>query len=79
MKIGFKTTYMCIYQDIISKGNVKILRIKDKSIKPKETRGKFNINKSIKDRPKEVRKRETIWYLKLDTAVFGRRKLKAFL
>ena len=60
MKIGFKTIYRWIYQDIISKGNVKRLRRKGKSLKPKETRGKFNIGKSIKDRPKEVRKRETI-------------------
>ena len=45
------------------------LRRKGKSLKPKETRGKFNISKSIKDKPKEVRKRETIGHWELDTVV----------
>ena len=48
---------MDIYKNII-KDNVNKLRRKCKSLKPKETIGKFNIGKSIKDRPKEVRKRE---------------------
>ena len=79
MKIGFKTIYRWIYQDIISKGNVKRLRRKGKSLKPKETRGKFNIGKSIKDRAKEVRKRETIGHWELDTVVSSRGKSKACL
>src|SRR5699024_10139728 len=60
-------------------GNVKRLRRKGKSLKPKETRGKFNIGKSIKDRPKEVRKRETIGHWELDTVVSSRGKSKACL
>lgn len=48
MKIGFKTIYRWIYKNIIVKGNINKLRRKGKSLKPKETRGKFNIGKSIK-------------------------------
>ena len=79
MKIGFKTIYRWLYQKIIAKGNVNRLRRKGKSLKPKETRGKFNIGKSIKDRPKEVRKRETIGHWELDTVVSSRGKSKACL
>ena len=64
---------------IIAKGNVNRLRRKGKSLKPKETRGKFNIGKSIKDIPKEVRKRETIGHWELDTVVSSRVKSKACL
>ena len=63
----------------LAKGNVNRLRRKGKSLKPKETRGKFNIGKSIKDRPKEVRKRETIGHWELDTVVSSRGKSKACL
>ena len=79
MKIGFKTIYRWLYQKNIAKGNVNRLRRKGKSLKPKETRGKFNIGKSIKDRPKEVRKRETIGHWELDTVVSSRGKSKACL
>ena len=79
MKIGFKTIYRWLYQKIIAKGTVNRLRRKGKSLKPKETRGKFNIGKSIKDRPKEVRKRETIGHWELDTVVSSRGKSKACL
>ena len=48
MKIGFKTIYMWIYKNAVVKGNIKKLRMKGKSLKPKETRRKFNIGKSIK-------------------------------
>ena len=77
MKIGFKTIYRWLYQKIIAKGNVNRLRRKGKSLKPKETRGKFNIGKSIKDRPKEVKKRETIGHWELDTVVSSRGKWEA--
>lgn len=51
MKIGFKIIYRCIYKNIIVKGNVNKLRRKEKSLKSKETRGKFNLDKSIKNIP----------------------------
>lgn len=79
MKIGFKTIYRWIYQKVILKGDINRLRRKGKSLKPKETRGKFNIGKSIKDRPKEVRKRETIGHWELDTVVSSRGKSKGCL
>ena len=52
MKIDFKAIYSWIYKNIIAKGNVNKLRRKGKSLKSKEAIGKFNIGKSIKDRPK---------------------------
>ena len=79
MKIGFKTIYRWLYQKNIAKGNVNRLRRKGKSLNPKESREKFNIGKSIKDRPKEVRKRETIGHWELDTVVSSRGKSKACL
>ena len=79
MKIGFKTIYRWLYQKNIAKGNVNRLRRKGKSLNPKQTRDKFNIGKSIKDRPKEVRKRETIGHWELDTVVSSRGKSKACL
>ena len=79
MKIGFKTIYRWLYQKNIAKGNVNRLRRKGKSLNRKETRDKFNIGKSIKDRPKEVRKRETIGHWELDTVVSSRGKSKACL
>ena len=56
---------------IIVKGNINKLRGKGKSLKPKETRVKFNIGKSIKDRPKEVRKRKIIGHWELDKEFAG--------
>ena len=76
MHIGFKTIYRWIYRKVIVRGNLNSLRRKGKSLKTKETRGKFNIGKSIKDRPKEVRKRENIGHWELDTVVSSRGKSK---
>ena len=55
------------------------MRRKGKSLKSKETRGKFNIGKSIKNRPKDIRKRESIGHWELDTVVSSRGKSKACL
>ena len=63
----------------IAKGDVKKLRRKGKSLKSKETRGKFNIGKSIKNRPKDVRKRESFGHWELDTVVSSRGKSKSCL
>ena len=52
MHIGFKIIFRWIYQKVIVRGNLNNLRRKGKSLKTKETRGKFNIGKNIKDRPK---------------------------
>ena len=53
--VCFKTIYNWIYSGIII-FDISKLKRKEKSIKPKETRGKFNIDKSINKRPKEVKK-----------------------
>ena len=58
------------------KMNLNNLRRKGKSLKTKETRGKFNIGKNIKHRPKEVRKREKIGHWELDTVVSSHGKSK---
>ena len=76
MHIGFKIIFRWIYQKVIVRGNLNNLRRKVKSLKIKETRGKFNIGKNIKDRPKEVRKREKIGHWELDTVVSSRGKSK---
>ncbi len=64
-------------QNIIIKGDVKKLRRKGKSLKSKETRGKFNIGKSIKNRPKDVRKREKFWTLGIRYCCIQQRKVKS--
>ena len=77
MKIGFKTIYRWIYKNTIAKGYVNKLSRKGKPLKPKETRGKFNIGKSIKNRPKDIMKRESLGHWELDTVVSSRGKSKA--
>jgi IS30 family transposase len=79
MRISFKTIYNWIYDRFLIKGDLTRLRRKGKSRKPKETRGKFNTGKSIKERPKEVRKREIAGHWELDTVVSSRGKSKACL
>lgn len=79
VNISFSTIYRWIYYKCIDKCTVELLRRKGKSLKPKETRGKFNIGKTIKDRPKEVRKRKTLGHWELDTVVSSRGKSKACL
>ena len=42
----------------------------------KETRSRFNIGKSIDNKPKEVKKRNTFGHWELDTVVSSRGKRK---
>ena len=51
--ISFSTIYSWLYKGILKQCSVKLLRRKGKSLKPKETRGKFNIGKTISKRPKK--------------------------
>ncbi len=60
----------------MSKGILTVPRHKGKRQKPAETRGKFTVGKSISQRPKEVRSRETFGHWELDTVVSGRGKSK---
>lgn len=77
--ISFSTIYSWLYKGILKQCSVKLLRRKGKSLKPKETRGKFNIGKTISKRPKEVRKRKMIGHWELDTVVSSRGKSKSCL
>lgn len=76
MRIRLKTIYRLIYKKHLVKGEVKVLRRKGKSLKPTETRWKFNVGKSIKDRPKEVKKREEVGHCEMDTVVSSRGQSK---
>ncbi|MFO6393161.1 IS30 family transposase, partial [Pseudomonas aeruginosa] len=58
-KVSFKTIYRWLYQGLLVKGDTTVLRQKGKRRHPRETRGRFNVGKSIQQRPKEVRKRES--------------------
>ena len=55
-ELSFKIIYNWIYKGLLYI-SVKVLKIKGKSLKAKETRGKFNIGTSIYKRPKVVKKR----------------------
>ena len=58
--ISFKTIYNWIYSEKLNKCAILKLRRKGKSRSPKETRGKISIGKSIKSRPKEVKKEQLL-------------------
>ncbi|WP_317316042.1 IS30 family transposase [Peptostreptococcus russellii] len=76
--LSFKTIYNWIYKDVI-KFDISKLRRKGKSRKPQENRGKFNIGKSISNRPKEIKERKTFGHWELDTIVSSRGKSKGCL
>lgn len=75
--VCYKTIYRWLYDGRLVKGDVLVLRHKGKRSKPKETRGRFLIGKSISQRPKDVRKREEFGHWELDTVVSSRGKSKA--
>ncbi len=66
------TIYRWIHKGIITKVSMKKLRRKGTFKRPSETRGKFNIGKSIKKRPKHVYKRKEIGHWEADTVESGR-------
>ena len=75
--VSFKTIYRWIYAGRLARAEVSMLRHKGKRRKPLETRGRFLVGKSIKQRPKEVRSREIFGHWELDTVVSSRGKSKA--
>ena len=77
--ISYSTIYSWLYKGILENCSVELLRRKGKSLKSRETRGKFNIGKTISQRPKDVRKRLEIGHWELDTVVSSRGKSKACL
>lgn len=70
-----RTIYRWIYEKYIDV-NLKVLRRKGKSRGVKETRGKFNLGKSIRKRDKSVYKRLEFGHWEADTVVSGRGKSK---
>ena len=66
---SISTIYRWIHLGFIAKTNIEHLRRKGKFKKPTETRGRFNLGKTIKKRPKEVYKRNTFGHWEADTFV----------
>lgn len=77
-KLSFKTIYNWIYEGILNVP-LQVLRHKGKGRQPQETRGKFNIGRSISKRPKSVRNRQEFGHWELDTMVSSRGKSKGCL
>ena len=71
-----RTIYRWIYDKYLLNGNLKVLRRKGKSHLGKETRGKFNLGKSIRKRDKSVYKRQEAGHWEADTVVSGQGKSK---
>ncbi|MBE0339351.1 IS30 family transposase [Paenibacillus sp. 23TSA30-6] len=70
--VCFKTIYRWLYTSRLMRGALKVLRHKGKRQQPAEKRGTFSVGKTISQRPKEVRSRETFGHWELDTVVSGR-------
>lgn len=77
-RLSFKTIYNWLYSDFLEV-SMNVLRRKGRRAKTKETRGKFNIGKSIGDRPEEVKKKEVFGHWELDSVVSSRGGSKACL
>jgi transposase, IS30 family len=75
--VCFKTIYRWLYAGRLAAGEVRVLRHKGKRRKPTETRGRFLVGKTISQRPKEIRKRESFGHWELDTVVSSRGNSRA--
>lgn len=73
---SMKTIYRWLYERYLT-SPLKCLRRKGTSRGRKETRGKFNLGKSIRKRDKLVYRREEFGHWEADTVVSGRGKTKA--
>ena len=74
--LSFKTIYNWLYSNFLDV-SLNVLRRKGKKAKTKETRGKFNIGKSIDQRPSEVSTKEEFGHWELDSVVSSRGESKA--
>ena len=70
-RLSFKTIYNWLYSDFLDV-SLNVLRRKGRRAKTKETRGKFNIGKSINERPSEVSAKEVFGHWELDSVVSSR-------
>lgn len=75
--VSFKTIYCWLYEGCLIRTTVQQLRHKGKRRKPQERRGSFLVGTSIKQRPKEIRSRESFGHWKQDTVVSSRENSKA--
>ena len=71
-----RTIYRWLYDKYLLNGNLKVLRRKGKSHPGKETRGKYNLGKSIRKRDKSVYSRKEAGHWEADTVVSGLGKSK---
>lgn len=71
--------YRWLYSDLLSKGELSVLRHKGKRQRPRETKGRFNVGTPISHRPKEIKGRKTFGHWKLDTIISSRGKAKTVL
>jgi IS30 family transposase len=71
-----RTIYRWIYEKYIDV-NLKVLRRKGMSRGKKETRGKYNLGKTIRKRDRSVYKRQEFGHWEADTVVSGQGKSKA--
>lgn len=74
--VCFKTIYRWLYEGRLN-CKLNVLRHKGKRQKPAETRGRFSIGTSIRQRPGDIRNRESFGHWELDTVVSSRGKSKA--
>ena len=76
--LSFKTIYSWIHRGFLAV-TAKVLRRKGKKPGTQEKRGRFNVEKTIKDRPQEVENRKTFGHWELDTMVSSRGQSKGCL
>ena len=75
-QVSFKSIYRWINSNLLKVNMLPYLRQKGKRQCPKETRGRFNVGKTISQRPKESRKRQEFGHWEADTVVSSRGKSK---
>lgn len=73
---SWRTIYRWLYDGYLLNGKLKVLRRKGKTRNSKETRGKYNLGKSIRKREKSVYKRKEAGHWEADTVVSGQGKSK---
>lgn len=76
--LSFKTIYSWIHRGFLAVTE-KVLRRKGKKPSTQETRGRFSVERTIKERPQEVEDREVFGHWELDTMVSSRGKSKGCL
>lgn len=69
---SLSTIYRWVHIGYVPKISIEHLRRKGRFKRPAETRGRFNLGKTIKKRPKEVFKRNTFGHWEADTVVSGK-------